>query len=67
MTNIAREVFKNMDTNEPIKNVLALEYPFVFEGMTHAEFDEEYDYFIHHHKEYINGTYKPLWKQKGEK
>ena len=40
------------------------EYPFVREGMTPEEFEEELKYFGEHYEDYKNGDYKPLWKQK---
>ncbi len=54
-----------IDMNEPIKEWRALEYPFMHEGITHAEFDEEWDYYAKHHKEWLhNEGYVPLWKQR---
>ena len=42
------------------------EYPFAREGMTFAEFDEENEYLGKHFQEYLDGNYKPLWKQREE-
>lgn len=40
------------------------ECPFYRDGMTYGEYDEEFKYFSEHYKDFIAGTYKPLWKQK---
>lgn len=40
------------------------EYPFVREGMTPEEFDEELKYLGENYDKYREGTYQPLWKQK---
>ncbi len=54
-----------LDMNEPIKEWRTLEYPFMHEGITHAEFVEEWDYYAGHHKEWLhNEGYVPLWKQR---
>ena len=42
------------------------EYPFVREGMTPEEFEEELKYLGEHYEDYKKGDYKPLWKQKVE-
>lgn len=42
------------------------EWPFVREGMTIEEFDEEMRYYGTHREEVHNRTYKPLWKQREE-
>lgn len=45
-----------------------LEYPFVREGMTVAEYEEEKKYYLEQGLENIkNGKYKPLWKQREER
>ena len=41
-----------------------MEYPFTHSEMTMEEFLEEREYFLQHHKEYREGTYQPLWKQR---
>ena len=50
----------------PYNNRLMTECPFIRKGMTDVEYWEERDYFIHHYTDYKNGTYQPLWKQRGE-
>ncbi len=42
------------------------EYPFIRMDMSEAEYEKEYDYYIHNHDKVRNGTYKPLWKQREE-
>lgn len=37
--------------------------PFVHDGMTLKEYFIELEYFGQHHKEFLKGTYVPLWKQ----
>ena len=49
-----------MSEDDIITNFALLEYPFMLEGITHAEYDEERDYFIHHYEDYKKGNYKPL-------
>ncbi len=39
------------------------EYPFIRIDMSEAEYEEEYDYYIHNYDKVKNGTYIPLWKQ----
>lgn len=41
-----------------------LEYPFVREDMTLAEYEIEMEYWGTHLEEVMAGEYKPLWKQK---
>ena len=53
--------------NEKLQNVWFFEYPFVHEGMTVGEFEDELYYLGTHQKEYREGTYIPLWKQRLEK
>lgn len=56
------------DPNEVIDNwdpILLEGYPFIREGMTRKEYEEEKEYWGKHLKDYKNGTYTPLWKQKG--
>ncbi len=40
------------------------EYPFVHNGMTFEEFVEEKEYYFLHQKEYREGTYVSLWRQR---
>lgn len=40
------------------------EYPFIRTDMSEAEYEKEYDYYIHNYDKVRNGTYKPLWKQR---
>ncbi len=40
------------------------QYPFVRKGMTVEEYNKEKEYLGHHFKEYKEGKYIPLWKQK---
>ena len=42
------------------------EYPFIRTDMSEAEYEKEYDYYIHNYDKVRNGTYKPLWKQREE-
>ena len=53
-----------MDPNEVITDFTLLEYPFMHEGITHGEFDEEKIYFAQHYDDYRKGNYTPLWKQR---
>jgi len=43
------------------------EMPFWRDGMTPEEFDREREYYYDHYDDLKNGTYKPLWRQKGAK
>ena len=45
-----------MSEDDIITNFALLEYPFMLEGITHAEYDEERDYFIHHYEDYKKET-----------
>lgn len=40
------------------------EAPYWRNGMTPEEYEEERDYFNNHLKEFYDGTYVPMWKQK---
>ena len=54
-----------METSKVIEGgtYAMLEYPFMRKGITVDEFYKEQDYFIHHQKEYREGTYKSLFEQ----
>lgn len=54
---------KEKETIDDWPPILKNGYPFIYEGMTPAEYDEEKRYWIEHYQEYIDGTYVPLWKQ----
>lgn len=54
------------ETIVDVMNPMFGEYPFAREGMTFAEFDEENEYLGKHFQEYLDGNYKPLWKQREE-
>lgn len=41
------------------------EYPFIRHDMTEEEFDAEYEYFVSNYEKVKDGTYEPLWKNKG--
>jgi len=56
-----------LSKNDVITNFALLEYPFMHDGITHEEYEEERDYFIHHYEDYKKGSYVPLWKQKVQK
>ena len=56
------EGIKTVEQLEPIM----LEYPFLYKGMTIDAYHEEKDYYGEHWSEVHAGTYKPLWKQRGE-
>lgn len=60
MENGDNEVIDNWDP-------ILLEYPFVRQGMTAKEYEEEKRYLAKHYfTDYRNGTYKPLWQQREE-
>lgn len=40
------------------------EYPFTYPGITVEEFEKEQRYYALNYDKVIDGTYKPLWKQK---
>ena len=54
------------ETIVDVMNPMFGEYPFAREGMTFDEFDEENEYLGKHFQEYLDGNYKPLWKQREE-
>ena len=54
------------ETIVDVMNPMFGEYHFAREGMTFAEFDEENEYLGKHFQEYLDGNYKPLWKQREE-
>lgn len=58
-----------MEESKEIKTVddlpyIMKEFPFIRDGMTIAEYEEERDYWGMHLEEVKNGTYIPLWKQR---
>lgn len=44
--------------------LLKAEYPFIRDDMTEEEYEQEYNYYIHHLEDVKNGTYQPLWMQR---
>ena len=63
MISIALVDCLHMGKDDIITNFTLLEYPFIHEGITHREFEEEQIYFAKHYEDYIKETYIPLWKQ----
>lgn len=41
-----------------------MEAPYWRNGMTPEEYDEEREYFAKNFKQYMDGEYMPLWKQR---
>ncbi|WP_026655329.1 hypothetical protein [Butyrivibrio sp. AE3003] len=56
---------KEVQTVEQLDPIM-LEYPFIYKGMTIDAYHEEKKYYGEHWSEVHAGTYKPLWKQRGE-
>ena len=66
MISIAMVDCLHMGKDDIITNFTLLEYPFIHEGITHREFEEEQIYFAKHYEDYKKETYIPLWKQKAQ-
>ena len=56
MISIAMVDCLHMGKDDIITDFTLLEYPFIHEGITHREFEEEQIYFAKHYEDYKKGT-----------
>ena len=55
---------KLIDENKDWSNASLREVPYWRDGMSIEEYEKERDYYYRNIKNFWNGTYTPLWKQK---
>ncbi len=55
-----------MGENKDWSNASLREVPYWRDGMSIEEYEKERDYYYRNIKNFWNGTYVPLWKQKND-